>query len=159
MHICKHTMCHTRLKQSSKPLFVCLLNPHSAGSAISRDDVRYPCPVTALSVIFNNVEMSQIMVSTNMPQITVVSMIVEGRLDRLDSFPLLYPLGLMESRSPFPHVQFSQKHLFVSKYSLGTEFLVSPSPLWLLLLRNIPVPGLDWNGAHFQEHAPEHFGP
>ena len=101
--------------------------------------------------------MSQIMVSTNMPQITVVSMIVEGRLDRLDSFPLLYPLGLMESRSPFPHVQFSQKHLFVSKYSLGTEFLVSPSPLWLLLLRNIPVPGLDWNGAHFQEHAPEHF--
>ena len=38
--------------------------------------------------------------------------------------------------------------LFVSKYSPGTEFVV-PNPLWLLLLRNILVPGLDWNGATF----------
>ena len=93
-----------------------------------------------------------------MPQITVVSMIVEGRLDRLDSFPLFISSGVDESGSPFSCPVQLETHLFASKYSPGTEFCF-PSPLWLLLFRNIPVPGLDWNGAHFQEHAPEHFGP
>ena len=84
-----------------------------------------------------------------MPQITVVSMIVEGRLGDWTAFPLLCPLGLMNLGHLFMSGQFSllflnilqeQNLLFqvhFDSYFLGTS--------WFLDLTGME--------PHFQEHC------
>ena len=90
-----------------------------------------------------------------MPQITVVSMIVECRLSSPPAFPLLYPLGLMESGSLFAHfhVHVETFCLFLNiLQELNLSLLVhfgscscSLGTFWFLDLLGM--------GPHFQEHC------
>ena len=87
-----------------------------------------------------------------MPQITVVSMIVEGRLGDWTAFPFLYPLGLMNLGHLFMSGQFSLLFLNILQEQNLLFQVHFGSYFWFLDLTGME--------PHFQEHCSWNiFGP